>query len=495
MKKTILFLLVSLTMLCTHADWVIDESFEGTFPPNGWLLNPTSGVGAWVQNPGTSHGPGSAYDGDYAIMFDNYAYQVGNSGSFVTEQFDISSYENPVLNFYWWNNDFLGAPEAVLHILTSFDGTNFVEIYSFNTVQSQSWQNQEIPISNATVKIKFTADSDFGLYNTYIDKIRIGTNVNHDIGITSISYPGGNLFAGDSIPISIHFYNYGALSFQTSITLLIDDDFYTSQITNSINPNASSEVILNWEAAAGEHIISVVLGDDDYALNNTAQETIYIFSENAFIQGFEGEQFPPTDWNVEPNTWVAGPYPSSAYEGQGYANLYLYTTYVDKKLITPLLAINSSSSISFVAKTAWGTTQSIKIMYSSDKINWTQVGTTIPMTTNYTEYNVGLAPLAGNNYYLAFAGSGNSYNSIYLDNVLGPDKAVEELDVPGNLQIVIEDDTVKITWDEVLGANSYRVEECDAPDGIFTEAEGTFNGEEWTTPANNSKNFYRVIAQ
>jgi hypothetical protein len=198
---------------------------------------------------------------------------------------------------------------------------------------------------------------------------------------------------------------------------------------------------------------------------------------------------------VEPNTWVAGPYPSSAYEGQGYANLYLYTTYVDKKLITPLLAINSSSSISFVAKTAWGTTQSIKIMYSSDKINWTQVGTTIPMTTNYTEYNVGLAPLAGNNYYLAFAGSGNSYNSIYLDNVLGPDKAVEELDVPGNLQIVIEDDTVKITWDEVLGANSYRVEECDAPDGIFTEAEGTFNGEEWTTPANNSKNFYRVIAQ
>ena len=49
---------------------------------------------------------------------------------------------------------------------------------------------------------------------------------------------------------------------------------------------------------------------------------------------------------------------------------------------------------------------------------------------------------------------------------------------PENLTIQISGSNVQLSWDEVTGANSYKVYACDTPNGTFTDvtSTGTFGG-------------------
>ena len=66
---------------------------------------------------------------------------------------------------------------------------------------------------------------------------------------------------------------------------------------------------------------------------------------------------------------------------------------------------------------------------------------------------------------------------------------------PDNVQIVIANNEVTITWDNVTNAKSYKVYSCNSPDGSFIEeTNGTFNGTSWSIQVNASKKFYIVTA-
>jgi len=135
MKRKLLLAFVSLFLFADLAlGQVIDESFE-TWPPTGWTIDPSSGSGSWQQNDGSSYGPGSAYDGSYAAMFDNYNYSSGTTGSMITPTFDVSSVTNPMLSFYWWNNDGSSNP-ATLDVYSSTDGTTWTLIETIDTYGS-----------------------------------------------------------------------------------------------------------------------------------------------------------------------------------------------------------------------------------------------------------------------------------------------------------------------------------------------------------------------
>jgi len=66
------------------------------------------------------------------------------------------------------------------------------------------------------------------------------------------------------------------------------------------------------------------------------------------------------------------------------------------------------------------------------------------------------------------------------------------LSVPENVQISIQDSQVSITWDEVDGASSYRIEHSNDPYSGFTTA-GTSATTSWQSPTNGMK-FFRVVA-
>lgn len=64
---------------------------------------------------------------------------------------------------------------------------------------------------------------------------------------------------------------------------------------------------------------------------------------------------------------------------------------------------------------------------------------------------------------------------------------------PSNVVIVRSGDEVLITWDEVIGATSYKVYSCSDPNGEFIEdLNGSFNENSWTGPATDTRLFYHV---
>lgn len=66
---------------------------------------------------------------------------------------------------------------------------------------------------------------------------------------------------------------------------------------------------------------------------------------------------------------------------------------------------------------------------------------------------------------------------------------------PENVEIEIIGNDVVITWDEVIGASSYKVYSSDEPYDNFSEdLSGSFVGESWSTSIINEKKFYHVTA-
>ncbi|GAB1366918.1 hypothetical protein MASR1M36_17890 [Candidatus Cloacimonadaceae bacterium] len=142
-------------------------------------------------------------------------------------------------------------------------------------------------------------------------------------------------------------------------------------------------------------------------------------------ESFESTTFPPAGW-ANPGSWYRG----TTYYKHGTAGAYksgsTSATYV---LSTPKVTITPTSTLNFWAAGSSTTTSILQIVYSADRVTWTQIGSNITPTSTYTmaNYNIDLSSLAGNNYYLGFqTGSGAGTN--YIDLVIGPDITPE---VPG----------------------------------------------------------------
>jgi hypothetical protein len=85
----------------------------------------------------------------------------------------------------------------------------------------------------------------------------------------------------------------------------------------------------------------------------------------------------------------------------------------------------------------------------------------------------------------------NRFDNIQIVGI----ESTEKLESPQNVMISVIGNEIIITWDAVSGAVSYRVEECDLPDGIFSTATGVLSGTQWTGLTNGGRKFYQVIAE
>jgi len=147
---------------------------------------------------------------------------------------------------------------------------------------------------------------------------------------------------------------------------------------------------------------------------------------NNLVESFEETTFPPPGW-ANPGTWSR----STTYKVHGTAGAYKYgsssTQYI---LSTPRLTITNDSALNFwsYVTTATGTLQ---VVYSDDRVTWTQVGADITHAAASAWYNnnVDLSSLAGNNYYLGIR-TGLQAVSFYIDMVIGPEITPEAPGAP-----------------------------------------------------------------
>jgi len=84
----------------------------------------------------------------------------------------------------------------------------------------------------------------------------------------------------------------------------------------------------------------------------------------------------------------------------------------------------------------------------------------------------------------------------FAGSEFAPEKSFAILSSPQNVQIKHKDDLLKLTWDEVPGAQMYYVYASDDPESEFINVskQGIFNGTTWTQAISSVKKFYYVVA-
>ncbi|MCB5287590.1 MAG: choice-of-anchor J domain-containing protein, partial [Candidatus Cloacimonetes bacterium] len=144
-------------------------------------------------------------------------------------------------------------------------------------------------------------------------------------------------------------------------------------------------------------------------------------SATQLAESFEDTTFPPAGWaNGTTGNWFRG----TSYKVHGLAGAYKSgSTTTQYTLSTPRVTITNGSTLDFWAAGSSITAANLEVVYSPDRVTWTQIGSTITYASTYTfdHHVIDLSSLAGNNYYLGFrtgtAGSGSSY----IDMVFGPE--------------------------------------------------------------------------
>jgi len=264
----------------------LSENFENAFPAEGWVLSPASGSGAWLQNDGSSYGPGSVLEGDYAAMFDNWNYSSGTEGSLITPTLDLTAATNPVLKFNWWNNDSDSDP-AQLMIYTSTDGSSYTLLDQIDVFGSGEtcWVGYSKFISTDVSNVKITGVSDYGVKNTFIDQVSIEdgpTEPEAYVNMSAAYYyevQVGSSFDpyGDSFTITNN--GVGSLTVD-SITDLADADFNTNFDTSialangeshsfgfTYSPSAAEHDSLNFEIVTNGGTVTIALTGDGFILD------------------------------------------------------------------------------------------------------------------------------------------------------------------------------------------------------------------------------------
>lgn len=122
-------------------------------------------------------------------------------------------------------------------------------------------------------------------------------------------------------------------------------------------------------------------------------------ASNQLNESFEAITFPPPGW-ANPGSWTI----NTTYHFHGNRAVKKTASTTASILSTPLLSMTANSALEFCyqASNANGYGQ-IKIKYSTDRSTWTQLGSTIAISSGgWNRVVRALNLLAGNNYYLAF---------------------------------------------------------------------------------------------
>jgi len=150
----------------------LSPAWSGTTTPanNVWHLN--SYTTGWSSTSG-AYSPTGANGTTQSARFHSYDATSATTGDLITPIIDLSAYPNQpkTLMFYMINTS--GADKV--DVFLSTDGTTYGSSLGTYTTYS-SWTLITIPLgttSSSTVKVKFTAISDFGATDIGIDEVKI----------------------------------------------------------------------------------------------------------------------------------------------------------------------------------------------------------------------------------------------------------------------------------------------------------------------------------
>jgi len=431
MKNQYLLLLILIFSIPILRAQVLSEEFE-SWPPENWVLEPEIDNGAWVQDNGNyptstgNAGPGSAYEGEFAAMYNNYEFIPEVSGSLTTPAFDLSSLETPIVQFYWWNNDAPLQP-ALIIIQTSVNGVDFVAIDTIEAKQSGDWVFYYHLLESDVSYVKIIGVSDYGLKNTYIDSFSI-SDVPDCLQPNSLS-----VLDTQPTSVTIDWVNgnsevswileYGAVGFEhgTGTEVQVQSHPYTIE---NLTTNSNYEVYVKSDCGdeSSPWTEALAFSTNCDIIGTLPWEEGF---ENDNIGCFQIQQFNPLEtWYWTNNDAFIGP-----HSGEGYVRISYSTQPQDEWLISPVFDFSSiqPDQLSFWWALHYNFSvvednYDLKLKVSTDGEEWTSIWdeTMAGVFENwvYQETNIDLSEFAGEPYFqFAFNYIGTDGAAAYIDEI------------------------------------------------------------------------------
>lgn len=185
MKRRFLLIACLFTGLLIHGQQVINESFDGTFPPSGWTIDAHSGN--WSALPSTYAG-GEAPE---AVL--SWTPEFNGISRLISPTLDLSGQEQMILQFNHHVNDYSGG--YVIGAAYRIDGGAWTDLWTTTVNGSIAQSTVIIPVDDAGIN---SANFEFCLYFSgtsydlnewYIDNVILTLPAELDAAITSINMP------------------------------------------------------------------------------------------------------------------------------------------------------------------------------------------------------------------------------------------------------------------------------------------------------------------
>ena len=258
MKKHILSVvtILFLSSVAFSQNFHIQEDFNDTIQPVGWINTAVTGTNAWnfgvdgsVTNPGVNN-----LDGTPMAYFDDDGLggaNVNSRADLLSGVFDNSASANTLLEFDYNFREFAGPLDSF--IVAVYDGVNWIEVFATGTDDCgnyvgacrNTFPKANIDISaynNANCQIKFTYyDGNDWCWYVGVDNVVVSSPFPDDVGADLISDPISTCGLSSAQTVQVMLKNFGSdtasgfdVVLDTSGTVVI-----TETVTAAIPPGDS----------------------------------------------------------------------------------------------------------------------------------------------------------------------------------------------------------------------------------------------------------------
>ncbi len=261
---------------------ILNEGFEGSFPPAGWAVIHLGSTFTWERNGTFKHsGAYSArvHYGSPGLLQDEYL---------VTPALDFSALQSAYLEFYEKQDYWPGFGE---HHYIAASTTSQTDPAAFTMLVDWTPANHEIgdftadPVTLALQAyagepVVYLAFRYYGDYadDWYIDDVRVYEPFDHDLALLALTPDGEQFAAGGTIAPSVLVTNKGALAEDFDVELRIEESgtlVYSEILSHHLEPAEQATLDFpDFLAAAGHyyHLHAEALLPADEAPGDNSRE-------------------------------------------------------------------------------------------------------------------------------------------------------------------------------------------------------------------------------
>ena len=453
----------SITALAPVSTFPLMEGFDGTtFPPAGWQNVATNGNYVFERKTSNDWPNCTPHDGSTAMArFYCYTSPSGSSCNLISPKLQLSATDNTVR--YWifrnFNNNIMGPDRINVYYSPT---TNTADGTLLGTVHRNTMLEPVVGEESDWYEYSYTFDSPEGYgfviieaisgygWNLCIDDIYINTTSVDNNPPTIVSLQGNQTWADSPMDLTLRVYDASGVPSQMEATYTIDGQSYNVTFNRSSKSNYDYTATLpgrpNHTTAS---IVFHLIDDLGHAADSNPYYLHWDWQAPILLEGFEGEQFPPAGWSVQSlnmswftwyrfgaewaSNWFGDEYHVVPPQGVKQAGLEWDESEEwgpqDESLVTPLIAINRPTVLTFWTFCQYGISQ----YYDHYKVDildtntgtWNTLWDAVDQPERVNQYDdpvsIDLSEFQGNNIRLRWRGHNNGSDvltySWFIDNV------------------------------------------------------------------------------